>query len=388
MNAKPCQCCLAARRSAINASTEAQLQVFSLVIAAPEPIRVRFRGQKLAMMLTTAASLRVHACWDIETTSTVVALRTLARRAHAMLKEARELQKAIVAIIRSWRPDLLEEFGVGPIVAATVLCAWSHPGRVHSEAAFAMLAGVAPIPANSGQVTTRYRLNRYGDRQLNRALHTVVRSRIQYQPATRDYLARRSAEGKTSREIKRCLARYVARDLYRRADGRGLSAKRCFWPDTPTVSAGRLVTDDRDNHERELDTEGTQEGAVLAGQRERARRGCRAGPGRSGPGEDITGPDGLLKSITATVLEAALEEEMTDHLGHAKHQPAADGGGNIRNGTRAKTVLTDAAGSGSDRGPPGPGRHVRTGHRQEAAAAPDRRRRGRDLAVREGADHR
>jgi transposase len=70
-------------------------------------------------------------------------------------------------------------------------------------------------PANSGQVTTRYRLNRYGDRQLNNALHTVVQSRIQYQPATRDYVARRSAEGKTGREIKRCLARYVARELYR-----------------------------------------------------------------------------------------------------------------------------------------------------------------------------
>ena len=113
-----------------------------------------------------------------------------------MLKEARELQKAIVAIIRSWRLDLLEEFGVGPIVGATVLCAWSHPGRIHSEAAFAMLAGVAPIPANSGQVTTRCRLNRYGERQLNNALHTVVHSRIQYQPATRDYVARRTAEGK------------------------------------------------------------------------------------------------------------------------------------------------------------------------------------------------
>ena len=150
---------LAARRSAINASTEAQQQVFSLVIAAPEAIRARFRGQGLAAMLNTASNLRVHSSWDVETTSTVVALRTLARRAHAMLKEARELQKAIVAIIRSWRPDLLEEFGVGPIVAATVLCAWSHPGRIHSEAAFAMLAGVAPIPANSGQVTTRYRLN-------------------------------------------------------------------------------------------------------------------------------------------------------------------------------------------------------------------------------------
>jgi Transposase IS116/IS110/IS902 family len=82
---------------------------------------------------------------------------------------------------------------------------------VHADA----LAGLAPIPANSGQVTTRYRLNRYGDRQLNNALHTVVQSRIQHQPATRDYVARRTAEGKTGPEIKRCLVRYVARDLYR-----------------------------------------------------------------------------------------------------------------------------------------------------------------------------
>ena len=215
---------LTARRSAVNASTEAQLQLFSLVVAAPEPIRVRFRGQKLAAMLNTAARLRVHSAWDVETTSTVLALRTLARRAHAMSQEARELQKAILAIIRSWRPDLLEEFGVGPIVAATVLCAWSHPGRVDSEAAFAMLAGVAPIPANSGQVTTRYRLNRHGDRHLNTALHTVVQIRIQYQPATRDYVARRTAEGKTSREIKRCLARYVARDLYRLLESRAATA--------------------------------------------------------------------------------------------------------------------------------------------------------------------
>src|SRR3954463_1032382 len=114
---------LVARRSAVNASTEAQQQVFNLVIAAPEPIRARFRCQKLAAMLNTAASLRLHSSWDVETTSTVVALRTLARRAHAMLKEARELQKAILAIIRGWRPDLLQEVRVGPIIAATVLCA-------------------------------------------------------------------------------------------------------------------------------------------------------------------------------------------------------------------------------------------------------------------------
>ena len=83
------------------------------------------------------------------------------------------------------------------------------------EAAFAMLAGAAPIPANSGQVTTRYRLNPYGDRQLNRALHTMVITRITCHQPTRDYIARRTAEGKTGPEIKRCLKRYIARDLYR-----------------------------------------------------------------------------------------------------------------------------------------------------------------------------
>nr|WP_281281082.1 transposase [Aeromicrobium piscarium] len=116
--------------------------------------------------------------------------------------------------MRSWRPDLLAQPGVGPIVAAT--CApGPTPGRIHSEAAFAMLAGAAPIPANSGTVTTRHRLNRYGDRQLNRALHTIVLSRIRYDDATRHYVARRTSEGKTNREIKRCLKRYIARDLYR-----------------------------------------------------------------------------------------------------------------------------------------------------------------------------
>jgi hypothetical protein len=87
-----------------------------------------------------------------------------------------------------------------------------------------MLAGVAPIPANSGQVTIRYRLNRYGDRHLNTAPHTVVQSRIQYQPTTRDHVTRRTGKGNTSREIKRCLARYVARDLYRLLESRATAA--------------------------------------------------------------------------------------------------------------------------------------------------------------------
>ncbi|GAB2992413.1 IS110 family RNA-guided transposase [Nocardioides montaniterrae] len=206
---------LAARRSAVQAAGDAHRQVFSLVIAAPEPIRERFRDKKGPAMIRTAASMRVNPRWDVETTATVVALRSLARRAHTLTEEAAEHEKAILSVVRSWRPDLLDQPGIGPIVAATVLCAWSHPGRIHSEAAFAMLAGTAPIPANSGQVTTRHRLNRYGDRQLNRALHTIALSRIRYDETTRAYAARRTTEGKTNREIKRCLKRYIARDLYR-----------------------------------------------------------------------------------------------------------------------------------------------------------------------------
>lgn len=206
---------LAARRSAVKAATDAQRQLFSLIIAAPEPIRERFRGQKLPAMIKTAAALRTHPSWDVETTATITTLRSLARRAQALSDEATEHEKAISVIVRSWRSDLLEHLGIGPIVAATVLCAWSHPGRIHSEAAFAMLAGVAPIPANSGQVTTRHRLNRHGDRQLNQALHTIVLTRIRHHQPTRDYVDRRTSEGKTPREIKRCLKRYIARDLYR-----------------------------------------------------------------------------------------------------------------------------------------------------------------------------
>ena len=206
---------LAARRSAVDASTDAARQLFSLVIAAPEPIRVRFRGMKLPAMLRLAAGLRLRPSWDLETTTTVTVLRTLARRALTLTAEAAEHERAILAIVRSMRPDLLEQTGVGPIVAATVLCAWSHPGRVRSEAAFAMLAGTAPIPATSGQTVNRHRLNRHGDRQLNRALHVVALSRLRYDDRTRAYADRRTRQGRSHRDVIRCLKRYIARDLYR-----------------------------------------------------------------------------------------------------------------------------------------------------------------------------
>jgi transposase len=152
--------------------------------------------------------------WDIETTTFAASLRVLARRIQLLQAEIADHTRAITALVRAWRPDLLTRCGVGPIVAAVVLCVWSHPGRCPSDAAFAMLGGAAPIPASSGQ-TVRVRLNRSGDRQLNQALHLIVLTRLRYDPATRAYAQRRRAEGKTNREIRRCLVRYIARQLYR-----------------------------------------------------------------------------------------------------------------------------------------------------------------------------
>ncbi|WP_222592934.1 IS110 family transposase [Cellulomonas persica] len=207
----------AARRSAVEAATLAQRQLHALVIAAPETLRALFRGRSTTAMTTTAARLRTRAGWDAHTVTTASVLRALARRARALQTEARDHENAMAQIVRAWRPDLLEQPGVGTIVAAQILICGSHPGRIRSEAAFAMLAGTAPIPASSG-LRTRHRLNRSGDRQLNRALHVVALSRARYDQTTRDYIERRRAQGKTDREIRRCLKRYIARDLFRQLE--------------------------------------------------------------------------------------------------------------------------------------------------------------------------
>jgi transposase len=215
---------LTARRAAVEAASAAQRQLLAMVITSPDAVRARFRGQTTRAVITTAAKLRPGAnSGDIEHLTALTVLHDLARRIQFLEAEALGHEKAIRAIVRSWRPDLLDLTGVGPIVAATVLTAWSHPGRCRDDAAFAMLAGVAPIPASSGK-TVRYRLNRSGDRQLNRALHTVVLSRLQRDERTRAYADRRRAQGKTDREIKRCLKRYIARDLYRRLESPPVTA--------------------------------------------------------------------------------------------------------------------------------------------------------------------
>ena len=205
---------LTVRRSAVQATTDAQRQLHALVTAAPEALRGRLRGLTTHQLVSACRRLRQRADWDTETTATAASLRILAHRIQALEREIAEHTRAITTLVRAWRPDLLRRCGVGPIVAATVLCAWSHAGRCHTDAAFAMLGGAAPIPASSGQ-TVRVRLNRSGDRHLNQALHLIVLTRLRYDPATRAYAQRRRAQGKSNREIRRCLVRYVARQLYR-----------------------------------------------------------------------------------------------------------------------------------------------------------------------------
>jgi len=204
---------LVARRSAVDVRREALSQLRAVIVTAPEPLREQLRGLPTGALLDRCSRLRrTHSTADDLATRLV--LRSLARRIQAATIEADELEQEMLIHVRAIAPALLHEPGIGPIVAAQLIVAWSHHGRLRSEACFARLAGVAPVPASSGQ-TQRHRLSRGGDRQLNRALHTIALHRRHHDPATRDYIARRIAEGKTTREATRLLKRYLARRLYR-----------------------------------------------------------------------------------------------------------------------------------------------------------------------------
>ena len=142
-------------------------------------------------------------------------LARLGQRIILLARTATDLEKQIAGLVEDLAPGLVaSEPGLGALTAAQVLLSFSHAGRIHSEAAFAMLSGTAPVPVSSGR-TDRHRLNRLGDRQLNRALQVIAVSRMRGHPATLAYMQRRRAEGKTDREIRRCIKRYLARHLYR-----------------------------------------------------------------------------------------------------------------------------------------------------------------------------
>jgi transposase len=205
---------LIARRSAVDVRREALGQLRGVIVTAPDRLREELRGLPVGKLLARCSRLRRSSSASADELATRLVLRSLARRIEAATREADELERELLGHVRALAARLLDEPGVGPIVAAQVIVAWSHRGRVRSEAAFARLAGVAPIPASSGH-TIRHRLSRGGDRQLNRALHTVVLHRRLHDPATREYIARRVAEGKSKRDATRLLKRYLARHLYR-----------------------------------------------------------------------------------------------------------------------------------------------------------------------------
>ena len=205
---------LTTRRCATLARVAAIGQLKALIVGAPEELRAELRGRHTANQIQHCASLRERPTRSLEHQATVRALRATAQRIQLLAAEADQLQAELTSLVRAVAPWLLEVPGVGPLSAAQVLVSWSHAGRFRSEAAFAALAGTNPIPASSGQVT-RYRLNRGGDRQLNRALHTILLVRLRTDPDTRAYMARRTAQGKSRRDAKRCLRRIIARQLFR-----------------------------------------------------------------------------------------------------------------------------------------------------------------------------
>jgi transposase len=203
-----------AREGSLAAKRAGLCQLRDLVVTCPEPLRGQLRGLTRTRLLLRLNGVRPERQPDPELRGTLLALRTVARRVLLLTTEERELKHEIEALTRQLAPALLDEPGVGPVAASQLLISWSHQGRFTGESAFARLAGCAPIPASSGK-TIRHRLDRGGDRQLNRALHTIIIARRKSHPATIAYINRRTSEGKSVREAIRCLKRYLARHLFR-----------------------------------------------------------------------------------------------------------------------------------------------------------------------------
>ncbi|GGS27336.1 IS110 family transposase [Streptomyces humidus] len=205
---------LATRQGAVLASTAAINQLKALIVSAPDDLRAELRKLKRPAQITCCAQFRDRPARNLEHRMTIRALRSTAQRIQTLQAEAKDLENEILALVRELTPELLDLLGIGPITAAQILVSWSHQGRFRSEAAFASFAGVSPIPASSG-LTNRHRLNRSGDRQLNRAMHTVTLIRMRLDPATKAYVARRITEGKTSRDAQRCLKRAICRQIFK-----------------------------------------------------------------------------------------------------------------------------------------------------------------------------
>lgn len=204
-----------ARRSAVKARTQAANQLRGVLVTAPEAMRHRLRALSTKELVAAAARFRPgDDPQDVET-ATRFALRSVARRYQYLSEEIACLDAQLSRLVAQTAPELTSLPGVGTDHAATLLVvAGDNPERLGSEASFASLCGVSPVEASSGKVV-RHRLNRGGNRDANRALHLICVVRMRVEERTRAYVVRRTQEGKSRREIMRCLKRYVAREVYR-----------------------------------------------------------------------------------------------------------------------------------------------------------------------------
>ena len=205
---------LGARQDIIAASTARTNRLRALLLTGDDRDRQAARGRLTGTALTTLARRRNTPHASREHTIRQAEIRRLALALREAAQQLTDNTKQLRAVVTDLAPALLDHHGVGPVTAAHAVVSYSHPGRCRTEAAFAALAGTCPLPASSGQ-TIRHRLNRSGDRTLNRAIHTIALTRTRSCPRTRAYIARRTAQGKTPREIRRCLKRYITRELYR-----------------------------------------------------------------------------------------------------------------------------------------------------------------------------
>jgi transposase len=205
---------LVARRSARDVRIKYLNQIRHLGFTAPDELRERLHGVPRERLARVAASLRPTAGTDTVMYATKLAIQTLGRRVLDLETDSVRLDRLLDELVHRTAPTLLNIYGVGTHTAAILLvAAGDNPHRLRSEAAFAHLCGVAPLQASSGKIT-RHRLNPGGNRQANHALWRIVFTRMSGDERTRKYVARRVAEGRTTREVMRVLKRYVAREIY------------------------------------------------------------------------------------------------------------------------------------------------------------------------------